>query len=149
MSEELTALGGTLIRWGQDLWSWRDGKRAANVRDLTLNDCHGGFRCRNYADASYVEVPVKTAAREADLAWVLDGGYRRDLSGDHAGQRVLHGDGRMTRASESGRVIPEVYLVPLADWDRRAADCCGAQWDLAAESEIFAKARALGWRNPQ
>jgi len=49
----------------------------------------------------------------------------------------------MTRASQNGKVIPEVYLVPVADWlthDR----CLAAQWPATEHNAIVAKARSLG-----
>ncbi len=152
MSTQYTALGGTLVRWAANTWAWSDHTPAPAVRDLTASR-HYNFRVRAMGSAQYVEVPVKEARSEADLRWVVDGGYQTAQSGDHAGMRVIQSDGRITRVyadadgkSTGARVIPMVYLVPAEDWDAPERQCIGAEWDVTAETEILAKASALGWR---
>lgn len=89
-----------------------------------------------------VEVPVKLAETESELEWVRR--YSRGLSNDHKGMTVLHGDGRRTNQSQTGRAIPEVHLVPVADWDEwDAVTIIGPKWDKANEAAILAKAAEL------
>lgn len=155
---EVTALGGRLVWWGRNKWAWSDGTPAPEVRDVTPS-WHYNFRVRgSRGPGAVVEVPAQTAQAEPELAWVLRGDYPRDLSGDHAGERVIHADGRMTRAysdprtgeTTGARAIPEVYLVPADEWDAwDASTSIGAKWDKADEAAIFARARALGWEAPQ
>lgn len=152
MSSELTAFGGRLIRWGINTWAWRDGAPAPSVRDLSISQAYN-FRCRTYANGTFVEVPCREARGNEDLAWVLAGGYQVGQSGDHVGQRVLHADGRITRAyadargeTTGQRVIPSVYLVPVEDWDARPP--CGATWSIDDEAAILGKAASLGWEVP-
>ena len=145
--EDITALGGTLVRFGVDTWAWRDHSPAPKVRDMRLSDCYN-FRCRTYGKGgTFVEVPTADAQKQEDLAWCSS--YERSTSGDDTGERRLHDDGRITRASDrpSGGAIREVYLVPVEDWDARPP--VGALWDLADEEAIFAKASELGWEQPQ
>ncbi len=99
------------------------------------------FRIRG---EQWLEVPVLTVRKNDDLHWVEHGDYEISLSGDHYGQMVIHEDGRITRASQTGKVIPEVYLVPIADWDAHD-ECVGAQWPDADHDAIFSKARSLGF----
>ena len=89
----------------------------------------------------------------ADLAWVRDVAAGLAASGDHTGMRVIHASGQMTRAyaepstgeTTGARAIPQVYLVPVEEWDRRALRVCGAQWEHQAQPGIIAKAQSLGW----
>ena len=147
---EVTALGGRLVWWGRNRWAWSDGSPAPKVRDITPS-WHYNFRVRgNRGPGATVEVPVKTAQAEPELAWVLRGDYPRDLSGDHGSTRTIHADGRETRTSDSGKAIPEVILVPADEWDAwDASTSIGAKWDKADEPAILAKARSLGWEAPQ
>lgn len=148
---ELTALGGTLIRWGQDQWAWSDHAPAPQVRDMTLS-WYYHFRVIAYADGQYVEVPVNQARDEEDLRWVRSGGYTRGRSSADTGPREIHLDGRVTRMTtrDGGKAIRHVYLVPVADWDARSASHpVGAQWDKADEAAILDRARKLGWEGNQ
>ena len=148
---EVTALGGRLVWWGRNKWAWSDGTPAPEVRDITPS-WHYNFRVRgSRGPGAVVEVPVRTAQAEPELAWVLRGDYPRDLSGDHGSTRAINlATGREHRTSDSGKAIPEVYLVPADEWDAwDASTSIGAKWDKADEPAIFAKARALGWEAPQ
>lgn len=136
-----TALGGALIRRA-DGWYWSDGERAEHVTDLSASQ-HYNFRVCNYADTSYIEVPIHVAANNPDLAWVLtlreDCGYDTGISGDDR-QRVLLPDGRTDRGTP-------VIRVPAHDWDVWAAiHPIGASWDKTHEDEILGRAAQLGWR---
>lgn len=156
--KEQTVFGGCLIRWGIDLWAWSDGTAEPRVKDDTLS-AHYNFRIRTYGSGgSYVEVPVDLVRSPSnpELHWVRDlFGLRKDLSHDFAGPRVWHVDtGRVTRLHEDpvtgrlgGRVIPEVYLVPIDEWYKHAFDPVGAIWDAKDEEAIVAKARSLGWKS--
>lgn len=148
---EVTALSGRLIWWGRDKWAWSDGTSEPQVRDITPS-WHYNFRVRDSRGPSAaIEVPVKTAQADPELAWVLLGDYQRDLSGDHGSTRTINLDsGRETRTSDSGKAIPEVILVPADEWDAwDASTSIGAKWDKAAEESILTKARSLGWEAPQ
>jgi|HubBroStandDraft_6_1064221.scaffolds.fasta_scaffold513922_2 hypothetical protein len=138
-SDQRTALSGTLIRWRKNIWAWSDHSPAPEVRDLSTTEYYN-FRIRN---RRWIEVLVRLAREKEALHWVTRGGYEISLSGYHYGPIVVHEDGRMTRASQNGKVIPEVYLVPVADWlahDR----CLAAQWPATEHNAIVAKARSLG-----
>lgn len=144
-TEQHTALGGKLIRWAGDTWAWSDSTPAPQVRDMKPS-WYYNFR----VGSGCVEVPAKLTKTEAELAWVAAGGYPVGLSGDHGSTRTLHADGRETRTSDSGKAIPQVYLVPVADWDEWDAEACiGARWERADEAAILAKAKSLGWEAPQ
>ena len=146
---EVTALGGRLVWWGCNKWAWSDGKPAPQVRDITPSWFYN-FRCRGLRPAQEIEVPVKLAESEPELAWVLAGAYPRDLSGDHGSTLTIHMDGRRTRTSDSGKALPEVILVPAAEWDQwDATFIIGPKWDKADEDAVFAHARALGWESPR
>lgn len=143
-SDNQTALGATLIRWAGNTWAWSDNSPAPEVKDVKPS-WYYNFRVQG----GYVEVPAKSAKTEVELAWVLSGEYQTGLSGDHYGSRVRHQDGRETRQSETGKAIPAVYLVPVADWDQWDAETSiGARWEKADEAAIFAKAKSLGWAQP-
>ena len=138
MSEQITALGGTLLRWGNDTWAWRDNSPAPEVRDMRPSWFYN-FRVRGN---NWVEVPKKRALSEPDLAWAAE--YDEGLSSDHYGERIIHGDGGQTRRSQSGKAIPAVYLVPVEDWDAWDRETVlGARWDACHEAAIMAKAQAL------
>jgi hypothetical protein len=62
----------------------------------------------------WVEVIVHAVREDEDLRWVMEGNYDISLSTDQYGEKVIHEDGRITRGSQTGKVIPEVYLVPIA-----------------------------------
>ena len=165
MEEDSRAFGGILQRNIVGAWSWSDGTQAPEVRDSFYRDIWPNYRCRGNL---HVEVLKRDVAGKchhlpagfdspeelaADLAWVPDAAAGLDASGDHTGMRVLHASGQLTRAyaePETGettgaRAIPQVYLVPLEEWDRRALRVCGAQWPCEAEPAILAKAQSLGW----
>lgn len=140
-SNQQTALGETLIRWAANTWAWSDNTPAPEVKDMKPS-WYYNFRVQS----SFVEVPSKVAKTEPELAWVLTGEYETGLSGDHYGSRILHADGRETRESQTGKAIPAVYLVPVADWDEwDATTSIGCRWEKADEAAIFAKAKSLGW----
>jgi hypothetical protein len=109
-SDQRTALSRPLIRWRNNIWPWRDQPPASAVQDLRATD-HYKFRIRN---RRWIEVLVRLAREKEALRWVTQGGYEISVSGFHYGPIVVHEDGRMTRASQ--RVLPKVYLVPVADW---------------------------------
>jgi hypothetical protein len=136
---DLTAFGGRLIRWAENVWAWSDHTPEPRVKDMTMSWYHN-FRI----SGGCVEVPVKSARSEPELAWVLHGRYRKGLSGDRLGCRVIHADGRITRLSTHGKAIPEVFLVPVEDWDEHDT-VIGAKWDENDEDAILIKAKALGW----
>lgn len=165
---ERTALGGTLIgAAGQ--WRWSDGTPEPRVVDMSASWLYN-FRCQG----GCVEVLLSVAHRDRDtLGWVLarveSGMYQQAGSGDHTGPRIMHlteryEAGDVPGVSEPGigveitrqsvtpageptkRAIPQVALVPVAEWDMwSAANPVGAKWEKADEPEIFAKARSLGW----
>lgn len=159
VAEETAAvLGGTLCRDIVGRWRWSDGAPEPRARDLFLRETWPNYRCRPAGDgATLVEVPENDLRGDTRLAralaWCRAAAAGRDLSGDHVGMRVLHGDGRMTRAysdpasgeTTGARAIPEVLLVPMEEWHRRGLAVCGAQWDRAHDDAILAAARALGW----
>jgi len=138
--DEMTAFGGTLIRWAKNTWAWSDNSPAPNVRDMTASEYYN-FRVRAN---QWVEVIVHAVREDEDLRWVMEGNYDISLSTDQYGEKVIHEDGRITRASQTGKVIPEVYLVPIADWDAHD-ECVGAQWPDQDHDAIFSKARSLGF----
>jgi hypothetical protein len=111
-SDKRTASSGTLIRWRKNVWAWSDHTPGVDVQDLSGTDCYN-FRIRN---RRWIEVLVRLAREKEALHWVNHGGYEISMSGYHYGPIVVQEDGRMTRTSENGNVIPEVYLVPVADW---------------------------------
>jgi hypothetical protein len=158
-----TTLNGTLRRVGPNQWQWSDGTAEPRVTDLSSSSVYN-FRCRTYANATYVEILLSVAHKERDvLGWILDGvavgKYRQDMSGDHTGPLMLTDDGPTRMRIEPGedplrgnepivhkRAIPRVALVPIAEWDAWAAENpYGASWDKGVEADIFAKARSLGW----
>lgn len=140
MSAEQKTLGGTLIRWAANTWAWSDNTPAPQVSDMKPS-WYYNFRVQS----GCVEVLAKVAKTEPELAWVLSANYPTELSADHYGSRILRA-GRETRESQSGKAIPLVYLVPLADWDEwDAATSIGARWEKADEAAILAKAKSLGW----
>jgi hypothetical protein len=139
MSEEITGFDGRLIRWAKNTWAWQDGTPEPRVQDM-LPSWYYNFRLRDQGQT--VEVPVKLCRTEQALKWVRDGGYPTDLSGDHYGQQVLQPDGRITRSSQTGKVIPEVYLVPLREWEDHNV-CMGAKWSREDEAAIKSKAEQL------
>lgn len=137
MSDQLTALDGTLLRWADDTWAWMDNTPAPEVKDMKPS-WYYNFRVQG----GYVEVPKRLLATEPELGWVAT--YREGQSSDHYGERVIHGGGRQTRQSQSGRAIPVVYLVPVLEWDEwDKATVLGAKWDKTDESKILAKAKSL------
>jgi len=138
-SDQRTALSGTLIRWRKNIWAWSDHSPAPDVQDLSASEYYN-FRIRN---RRWIEVLARLAREKEALRWVTRGGYEIALSGYHYGPIVVHEDGRMTRASQNGKVIPEVYLVPIADWDAHD-QCLAAQWPAKKHNAIVAKARSLG-----
>jgi hypothetical protein len=138
-SYQRTALSGTLIRRRKNLWAWSDHSPAPDVRDLSATGYYN-FRIRN---RRWIEVLVRLAREKEALHWVSRGGYIISLSGYHYGPIVVHEDGRMTRASQNGKVIPEVYLVPIADWD--AHDQCLATIRFGREGYFKF---GTGWTGP-
>jgi hypothetical protein len=101
-SDQPTALSRPPIRWRKNILPWRDQSPA---RDRYT------FRIRN---RRWIEVSVRLAREKEALRWVTQGGYAISVSGFNYGPIVVQEDGRMTRASQ--RVLPKVYLVPVADW---------------------------------
>lgn len=137
MSDQLTALGGTLLRWGKDTWAWKDHTPAPEVKDMRPS-WYYNFRVQG----GCVEVPKKLLATEPELAWTA--ACKEGQSSDHYGERVIHRDGRQTRRSQTGRAIPAVYLVPVGEWDAwDRATVLGARWDKSDEGKILAKAESL------
>lgn len=160
----ITTLGGTLVRHGRDEWRWSDGVTERRVRDLSPSR-EWNFRCRTYGGGgTYVEVPRGLATETPTLAWVLErareGRYQAGLSGDHTGPLVIDDEG-LHRAHiapgedplhghepmpEQPGPIPQIVLVPVAEWDEWAADHpVGAEWDIEDQDAILARARELGW----
>jgi hypothetical protein len=135
-SDQRTALSRPLIRWRNNIWPWRDQPPASAVQDLRATD-HYKFRIRN---RRWIEVLVRLAREKEALRWVTQGGYEISVSGFHYGPIVVHEDGRMTRASQ--RVLPKVYLVPVADWVAHD-QLLAAQWPAAEHNTIAARARSL------
>jgi hypothetical protein len=134
-SDQRTALSRPLIRWRNNIWPWRDSPASA-VQDLRATD-HYKFRIRN---RRWIEVLVRLAREKEALRWVTQGGYEISVSGFHYGPIVVHEDGRMTRASQ--RVLPKVYLVPVADWVAHD-QLLAAQWPAAKHNTVAAKASSL------
>jgi hypothetical protein len=121
-SDQRTALSGNLVRWRKNIWAWSHHSAAPDDRELSSTEYYN-FRIRN---RRWIEVLVRLAREKEALHWVTRGGYKISLSGYHYGPIVIHEDGRMTRASQNGKVIPEVYLVPISDWETRD-QCLAAQ----------------------
>jgi hypothetical protein len=116
-SDQRTALSRPLIRWRKNIWPWRDQPPASAGQ---ADDYE--FRIRN---RRWIEVLVRLAREKEALRWVTQGGYEISVSGFHYGPIIVDEDGRMTRASQ--RVLPKVYLVPVADWLARGQSP-GRQW---------------------
>src|SRR5271166_6467463 len=76
---EMTAFGGTLIRWAKNTWAWSDNSPAPNVRDMTASQ-YFNFRIRG---GQWLEVPVLTVRENDYLHWVERGDYEISLSDDH------------------------------------------------------------------
>jgi|GEM_PF-4798656 len=91
--DEMTAFGGTLIRWAKNTWAWSDNSPAPNVRDMTASEYYN-FRVRAN---QWVEVIVHAVREDEDLRWVIEGNYDISLSTDQYGEKVIHEDGRITR----------------------------------------------------
>jgi hypothetical protein len=138
-SAQCSALGGTLIRLHKNLWAWSDDSPAPLVYDLTASQFYK-FRIRG---RRWVEALVQTVKENQDLHWIAQAGYKLSLSGYHYGRIIIHPDGRMTRTSLNGKVIPQVYLVPLTDWNSHDY-CVAAQWSHRDHEAIIAKASSLG-----
>lgn len=155
-NEPTTALQGALVRVGRDCWQWSDGTPEPRVRDLSPS-AHYNLRCR----PGLVEVPLRLAMEEDALAWVLEGRragrYRSGLDGDRTGPRdastgrrmhVRPGDdpmkGHVADADPLPGRVPEVVLVPTAEWDAWAAEHpVGAEWDQEHEAAILLRAEEL------
>ena len=165
LEEDGRAFGGILRRNIVGQWLWSDGTQAPEVRDMYYRDLWPNYRCRGNTHIEVLKRDVEghcnrlpegfgsPAELAADLAWVRDVAAGLAASGDHTGMRVIHASGQMTRAyaepstgeTTGARAIPQVYLVPVEEWDRRALRVCGAQWDRAVQAGIIAKAQSLGW----
>jgi hypothetical protein len=136
---EQTALGGTLIHWDKNIWAWSDNSSAPNVRDMTSSQYYNFPTRAN----QWIEVLVQAPWENDDLHWV-PGNYEISLSGDRHGQFVIDEVGRIIPASQIGIVIPEVYVVPISDWDANDG-CVAANWCEEDHEAIVSKARSLGW----
>jgi hypothetical protein len=134
-----TALSRTLICWRKNVRAWSDHSPVSDLQDLSASEYYN-FRIRN---RRWIEVLARLAREKETLRWVTRGGYEIALSGYHYGPIVVHEDGCMTRASHNGEVIPEVYLVPIADWDAHN-QCLAGQWPTKEHNATVAKARSLG-----
>jgi hypothetical protein len=96
--------------------------------------------CRGSCRGSFGEFPRATR--------------RAGLKSGHPGKSTVAGVAarlrRETRTADSGKAIPQVYLVPVEEWDAWGAEAClGARWERADEAAIFARAQSLGWQAPQ
>jgi hypothetical protein len=160
MEEDGSAFGGILRRNIIGQWLWSDGTQAPEVRDMYYRDVWPNYRCCNNTHIEVLKCDVDGKCKRppegfesptelaADLAWVWDVAAGLAASGDHTGMRVIHASGQLTRAyaepstgeTTGARAIPQVYLVPVEEWDRRALRVCGAQWDRQAQADIIAKA---------
>lgn len=136
----IAALGGALRR-GKDGWVWSDGQPAPQVRDLDASK-HYNFRVRRVADGHAVEVPMGMARENHDLAWVIHGHHPVSWDGDMVGpEHRLFG-----AVADPAKRAAQVYLVPWDDWQTWAAiTVIGAEWDVADEPAILARAQELGW----
>lgn len=131
-------LWGTLERIGPDEWQWSDGTPEPSVTDMSAQSAYN-FRVRNYADASYVEVPEQAVREDEHLTWVREHHTRKGLDGDQLDR--VHSRERSEVAHTDA---PTVYLVPVEVWDRWADDAViGAEWPIDEQKRIFDKARAL------
>ena len=167
MEEEATTLGGTLTRRLNGSWVWTaSGEIEPRVKDLYQRDAWPNYRVRGNSHVEVLSADVQgrckhlppgcrnAAELATELTWVPAVADGTALSGDHMGMSVIHGDGRMTRGyadpatgeTTGAKVIPEVYLVPVEEWDRRALRVSGAQWDMADQEALLAKARGMGWQ---
>ena len=111
-SDQRTNLNGTTFRWRKNTCTWSDRLPTADVQTFRASEPYH-FRIRN---RRWIEVFVQYAREKEALHWITRGRYEITLSGYHYGPIVIREDGLMTRASLNGKVIPEVYLVPIADW---------------------------------
>ena len=136
---EISALAGTLIRWGPDLWAWSDHTLAPQVFDVRGVEVFR-FKCRTYGQGddaerlAFVEVADTDIQSNPDLTWVKLADY------DRAPANAAQGDG--TRVKDIS-----ITLVPLLDWLQWAENwCAGAQWKEQDSSSVMEKASALGKR---
>ena len=151
-----TALGCTLVRLDSG-WQWSDGTLAPQVYDMRPS-WYYNFKVRNYADQSFVEVPVSVAQEEYDLGWILDYPYQVDFDLDASETLYLaqeksewldipgwNDNPYIVRKFKKGN---KVYLVPTGLWDswnNSDQGIIGARWDKTDENDILNKARSLGW----
>jgi len=151
-----TALGSTLIRT-ESRWQWSDGTLASGVQDMRPS-WYYNFKIRNYADRSFVEVPVSVAHEEYDLGWVLDYPCQVDFDLEANGTSYLVKEKSewldipgwndnlcVLRKFKKGN---RVYLIPIDlwdDWNKSDRGIIGARWDKVDEGDILNKARSLGW----
>ena len=142
MKEQQSFFGGRLIRWADDNWAWVDGTKEDKVVPRTLKKNYPNLEI-TYDD---IEVPTTLAKVHEDLKWVLDGNYPQKKS---ATDTTRWYDDRepdaLGRVYLPGEELPQVFLVPLGDWNTHAKDCAGPTWSAENEHFIFQKAESLGW----
>ena len=102
-SDQRTALSGTFKRRHKNIWARSDHSPAPGVHELTPTKYYN-FRIRS---RRCIEVPVLAARDNQNLHWITTARYEISLSGYQCGPIVIHADGHMTRASQTGKAIPE------------------------------------------
>lgn len=143
-----TTLGGALHRYPEG-WQWSDGTPEPRVTDMQLSHVAPNFRCANYGGVTCVEIPAR---------WRQDARYWPDRRIDEqaaaqidslireCGKRqAIYLEG-LAEALDDHRLTGDGWTVDAAQWDAVMREPCGCWWDKKHEDDIFARARALGWK---
>jgi hypothetical protein len=136
MADTITALNGALRRGEDGRWYWADGTPEPRVYDMRLADIAPSFRCIRYGSGTYVEIPRNWQRRISDRHVTVAVEYLIDHHGKPAD---IFGEG-IAEALDEHRVTVPGYLVPIEEWDRIMNGVIGAQWDIANEADILARA---------
>ncbi len=121
LTGESTQFGGALRRTADGRYIWADGEDWSPMfRDETID----GYNFR--ISGGFVHATRRTVDGNEDLGWCKD-----------------------VAVSPHPVWAPRnVYLVPLAEWDRRRRIPIGVVWDRQDEPPILDKAMELGWTWP-
>lgn len=131
-------------------WRWRDGTAEPRVAAVDARALTMRRRTAAWDEATLVEVPFALAQAYDPLAWVMLGLRRGDYDGEIAsgGFSALDAQGRPRVAAGTMAVGLMVVLVPERHWTAWQRACAVApSWSADDEAELFARARALGWRD--
>jgi hypothetical protein len=122
-SEKQSGLGGRLIRFAPNTWSWVDGVPEPAVFDLKLNHLF------DFVQRSIIEIRTALATVWPELKWVVDGGFSEGLSSDDFTANPETPLGAFTRRKVTSDAPHKVYQVPLETWNQRnEAICLGPVW---------------------